>query len=109
MEYLDSWNFPCSYLYHDCGFQYGGLYIRYPGETTFKFRLMTCDQVNDTLEATLPFEGATRYDKFAITAAVRAASPWTWDKKTRPIRQREERRLGGVKVYDKGGNLIENN
>jgi hypothetical protein len=107
--HLDPFNFPRGYLYHDCGYQYGGLYIKYAGETEFKFRLMTREQVDDMLDDILPLDGATRYDVNVISAGVSIGSRFIWDSKKKPIKQHKERVKNKIKVYDRDGKLIEDN
>jgi hypothetical protein len=109
LAHLDPFNFPRAYLYHDCGYQYGGRYIKYLGETDFKFRLLTRKQVDDMLDDMLPLDGATRYDVNVISAGVSIGSRFVWDSKKKPLLQREERRKAKIKVYDRDGNLIEDN
>lgn len=107
--HLDPFNFPRAYLYHDCAYQYGGLYMKYPGEEVFKFRLMTRKQVDDMLESMLPYDGATKYDVCVISTGVSIGSPFVWDTKKKPVLQREERRKAKIQVFDRAGLLIENN
>lgn len=106
--HLDPFNFLRTYLYHDCGYQYGGIYIKYLGETDFKFRLRDRDQTDGLLENMLPFDGATKVDQVVISSCVRIGSPFVWNNK-KASKQREQRRIGGVHVYDRDGVLIEDN
>ncbi len=107
--HLNPFDFLRSYLYHDCGFIYGGLYIKYPGEEEFKFRLLDRRQVNALLAVMMPFDGALISDVIAIYTAVNIGSIFVWDHEVKPLKQREERRKNGINVYDKEGNLIEQN
>ena len=107
--HLDPFNFPRAYLYHDCAFQYGGLYIKYPGETVFRFRLMTRKQANALLEALLPWDGATKYDVITISRCVDVGSVFIWDNIKKPALQREQRKINQINVYDQSGTLIEDN
>lgn len=106
--HLDPFNFIRSYLYHDCICLFGGLYIKYPHDSVFKFRLIKRERSNIFLENMLPFDQATPYDVSVITKAVTTASPFVWtDKKTK--HQREQRRLSRINVYNTNGDLIEYN
>lgn len=107
--HLDPFNFTRSYLYHDCAYQFGGLYIKYPGEDKFKFRLMTRKEANKLLSTTLKYDNATKFDRFIINTGIKAGSTFVWDSKRKPIKQREQRKLNKISVYDKNGYLIEYN
>jgi len=107
--HLDPFNFTRSYLFHDCGFLYGGLYIEYPREMKFKFRLMTRKQVDKLLKEMLPFDKATLYDTFMIYLGVVIGSMFIWDKTKKPLIQKDERIKNKIDVYDKDGKLIEDN
>lgn len=107
--HLNPFDFLRSYLYHDCGFIFGGLYIKYLNEINFKFRLLTRVQVNDLLGDMMPFDGATEADVETITFAVRIGSIVIWDKKIKPLKQKEMRKLNRINVYDRKGLLIEEN
>lgn len=109
LAHLDPFNFPRSYLFHDCGYQYGGLYIKYPGENEFKFRLISHKEIDNMLLSTLNIEDATKYDIFIISLGVKVGSPFIWDEKKKPLLQREERRKNKINVYDKNGVIIEQN
>ena len=104
--HLDPFNFPRAYLFHDCAYQYGGLYIKYLKEEKFLFRLMTHKQVDVMLEKLLKLDNATAYDRFIITRGVAIGSPFIWDEKNKPLKQKEERRNNGIVVYDVKGNII---
>ena len=103
--HLDPFNFPRAYLFHDCGYQYGGLYIKYPGEEVFKFRLMSRQQVDDLLSKLLPFDGATAADVRAIDSAIWIGSRFVWNDK-KPALQKQARKDGGVVVHDFLGNVL---
>lgn len=107
--HLDPFNFPRSYLFHDCGYQYGGLYIRYPGEKEFKFRLLTKKQVDDLLKDLLSLENSTKYDRLVIMTGINIGSRFVWDKTKKPLKQKEERIKNNIKVYNRDGNLAEDN
>lgn len=107
--HLDPFNFPRGYLFHDCGYQYGGLYIKYPGESDFKFRLLSRTQVDQMLSDIIYLEGGTHYDVFVISTGVSIGGRFVWDNKKKPLTQREERRKNKINVYDRDGNLIESN
>jgi hypothetical protein len=107
--HLDPFNFTRTYLYHDCAYQFGGLYIKYPGEEKFKFRLMTRKEANDLLATTLKYDNATWFDRTIINTGLKAGSMFVWDTKRKPKKQKEQRRINKISVYDKNGYLIEYN
>ena len=104
--HLDPWNFPRSYLFHDCTYQYGGIYIRYPFDTKFLFRLQTRQQTDDRLAEMLPLDGATKVDQKAVNGGIWIGSRFVWDSINKPIKQKQARKNGGVVVYDYNGNII---
>jgi hypothetical protein len=109
LAHLDPFNFPRGYLFHDCGYQYGGLYMRYPGEVDFKFRLMTRIQVDRMLSDIILLEGGTKYDRFVIFTGVSIGGLFIWDEKKKPLKQQEERKKNQINVYNREGNIIEIN
>jgi hypothetical protein len=104
--HLDPWNFPRSYLFHDCTYQYGGIYIKYPDDDIFKFRLRTRDQTDKILGDMLPLDGATNSDHHTIMSGIWLGSRFVWDDK-KPLAQKQARKDGGVVVYDEDGNITD--
>lgn len=103
--HLDPWNFARSYLFHDCTYGIGGCYIKYVGETTFKFRLRTREETDGLLGDMLPLDGATNADQKTIMSGIWIGSRFVWDSK-KPIAQKQARKDGGIIVYDRMGNVI---
>jgi hypothetical protein len=106
--HLDPLNFPRAYVLHDSAFQYGGLYIRYPGEVSFKFRLVTREFANTEMRDWLYFDGANAYTRSVICAGINAAFWTRWDA-AKKAKQRQYRAKAKIDVYDKDGFLSEIN
>jgi len=106
--HLDPWNFPRAYPLHDGAYQYGGLYIKYADETTFKFRPMTRKQVDEALGDWLYYDDATWWDRRVILNGV-ALGSWTVWGDGKAVLQKVERVKGKIDVYDRSGFIIENN
>lgn len=106
--HLDPWNFARSYLFHDCVYQYGGLYIKYPEDSEFKFRLRTRYETDDLLGDMLPLDGATRVDVNTIMSGIWVGSRFVWGSK-KPLLQRQARINNKIVVYDRDGNVVEEN
>ena len=104
--HLDPFNFPRAYLYHDCGYQYGGLYIKYMYDDCFKFRLMKKSDVDSLLATLLPLDGATKNDVRVIMFGIWAGSRYVWDDVKKPLEQKKNRIASGVVVHDHEGNPI---
>ena len=104
--HLDPWNFPRSYLFHDCTYQYGGIYIKYPFDLEFKFRLRTRQQTDAILSDMLLFDGATLTDQRVINIGIWIGSRFVWNNTKKPILQKQARKDGGITVYDYEGNKI---
>lgn len=104
--HLDPWNFPRAYLFHDCTYQYGGIYIKYPNEPKFLFRLQSRLQTDARLADMLPFDGATKSDQYAVNGGIWIGSRFVWDNKRKPIEQKQARKDDGIIIYDSIGNVI---
>lgn len=103
---LNPFDFLRSYLYHDCAFIYGGLYIKYKHETDFKFRLLNRVTSNSILKMMMPYDGASWIDTSIIYNFVKAGSVFVWDNKKDAI-QKQNRKNSNIKIYDKNGDPIE--
>ena len=106
--HLDPWNFPRAYLFHDCTYQLGGSYIKYPNEDIFRFRFRTRKETDDLLSVMLYFDGATKTDVKTVDFGIWIGSRYVWDDIKKPIAQKQARKDGWVIVYDKEGNIVEN-
>lgn len=104
--HLDPWNFPRAYLFHDCTYQYGGIYIKYSFDDVFKFRLQTRQQTDDRLSNMLPLDGATKVDQKTVMAGIWVGSRFVWDEKKKPVAQKQARHDAGIVVHDYEGNII---
>ena len=67
---------------------------------------MTRVQADNLLSDMLPFDGASRYDRWAIMEGIHIGSRFVWDDKKKPILQKQARHDGGVVVHDHEGNVI---
>jgi len=106
--HLDPLNFVRAYGMHDGGYQYGGLYIKYADEQTFKFRLMTRQQVDGMMVDWLRYDNATWWDRRVICTGI-AAGSWTVWNSGKPLKQKISRVASRINVYDRAGRLIEDN
>jgi len=106
--HLDPYNFIRSYGMHDGGYQYGGLYIKYADEKTFKFRLMTRQQVDGMMVDWLKYDNANWWDRRVICTGI-AAGSWTVWNSGKAIKQKVSRVADRINVYDRAGRLIEDN
>lgn len=104
--HLDPFNFPRAYLFHDCTYQYGGIYIKYVGEEKFLFRLRTRFETDVLLGTMLKYDGATNVDQKAVMGGIWIGSRFVWDATKKPIEQKRARKDGGVIVYDQYGNIV---
>jgi hypothetical protein len=104
--HLDPWNFARSYLFHDCIYQYGGIYIKYPTDDKFLFRLLTRQQTDQLLSDMLPLDGATNADQKVIMSGIWIGSRFVWDNKNKPIEQKQARKDSHITIYDYNGNII---
>ena len=102
--HLDPFNFPRAYLFHDCAYQFGGLYIKYPSEKEFLFRLMTKQDVDKLLLKLLPFDGATKADVDVIAFGLWVGGNGHWS----PSEQEQARknRKTIVVVHNRSGNVV---
>ena len=107
--HLNPFNFPRAYFFHDCAYQYGGLYIKYENDEKPLFRLMTRKQVDILLKELLPYDGATWYDRFIINTGIYLGSWAVWNTVRKPALQKEQRKLNKIDVYSEEGELIESN
>jgi len=105
---LNPFNFPRAYLFHDSAYQYGGLYIKYAGETGFKFRLMTRKETDGSMPDWLYYDGANWWTRRVICTGLATGSWTVWNSK-KSAKQKASRKKDGVSVYDVRGNLIEDN
>lgn len=104
--HLDPWNFSRSYLYHDCVYQYGGLYIKYPEDSEFKFRLRTRNETDHLLGDMLPLDGATKADTKTIMGGIWVGSRFVWNDK-KPLAQKLARQNSKIIVHDRLGNVMD--
>ena len=104
--HLDPWNFPRAYLFHDCTYNFGGIYIKYPNDDVFKFRLRTRGETDALLSDMLFLDGATNIDERTIMSGIWIGSRFVWDSK-KPELQKKARKDSKVVVYDKNGNVID--
>lgn len=104
--HLDPWNFPRSYLFHDCTYIFGGIYIKYPTDEVFKFRLQTRQQTDTRLTEMLPLDGATIADQYAINGGIWVGSRYVWNDK-KPLAQKQARKESKIIVYDRSGNIVD--
>ena len=109
---MDPLIFTRSYVCHDCPYEYGGMYIRYKGETEFKFRLMTRKQTDALMLDWLKYDGANWWTRRVILNGI-ALGSWTlWPddpKSSKAVKQKCNRVKAKINVYDRAGNLIEDN
>jgi len=105
---LDPLNFPRAYINHDGAYQYGGMYMRFKGETEFKFRLMTRKQCDGMMPDWLYYDGANWWTRRIVCTGL-AAGSWTVWGSDKHIKQKCNRVKSKINVYDRSGNLIENN
>jgi len=109
---MDPLIFTRSYVCHDCPYEYGGMYIRYKGETEFKFRLMTRKQTDALMLDWLKYDGANWWTRRVILNGI-ALGSWTiWPddpKSAKAVKQKCNRVKAKINVYDRAGNLIEDN
>ncbi len=89
---LSPWAFPRPYSFHDCGFQYGGLYVRRPAGIAFVFERMTRQALNALLCRMIRADGGTPFDAGAVGAGLAIGSRFAWDEK----RQAKARRAAGI-------------
>ena len=104
--HLDPWNFPRAYLFHDCTYNFGGIYIKYPNDDVFKFRLRTRGETDALLSDMLLLDGATNIDQRTIMSGIWIGSRFVWDSK-KPELQKKARKDSGIVAYDKNGNVID--
>jgi hypothetical protein len=105
---MDPWNFPRAYPNHDGGWQYGGMYIKYFGEQTFKFRIMTRKQIDTMMLDWLRYDDANWWDRRVILNGI-ALGGWTVWGKDKEIQQKVCRVRDHVNVYNSWGDLVEDN
>lgn len=106
--HLNPLNFPRAYMFHDQTYQYGGIFVRYYNEETFKFRLFTRTETDGFMPDWLYYDGANWFDRRAICTGL-AAGSWTVWGDSKHIDQKVARVADGIDVYDRAGNLIEKN
>lgn len=109
---LDPLNFPRAYLCHDCPYEYGGMYIKYPLETEFKFRLMTRRQTDAMMPDWLYYDGANWWTRRVICTGIAAGSWPLWPdgpNTSKAVKQKCNRVKAKIDVYDSWGDLIEDN
>ena len=91
---LNPWLFPRAYPFHDCGFTYGGLYVRAPGCEGFTFRLMGREELNVLLVEMIEADGGYWWDKARVAAGLRIGSRLCWN----PEAQAKVRREAGIQT-----------
>jgi hypothetical protein len=106
--HLDPWNFPRAYPNHDGAYQYGGMYIRYSWEASFKFRLMTRKEVDGIMAEWLLYDDSNWWDRRVILNGL-ALGSWTVWNSSKATKQKCSRVKDHVDVYDAWGDLIEDN
>jgi hypothetical protein len=106
--HLDPLVFMRAYTPHDGGYQYGGLYIKYVGETEFKFRLMTRQHLDGMMPDWLYYDNATWYDRRVICTGIAIGSRYVWGS-DKHVAQQCSRTADRIDVYDRAGNMIEDN
>jgi hypothetical protein len=109
---LDPLIFVRSYVSHDCPYQYGGMYIRFKGETEFMFRLMTRRETDALMCGWLQHDGANLLTRRVVLNGI-AIGSWTlWPDgpdTAKAKKQKANRAKAHINVYDRAGNLIEDN
>lgn len=106
--HLNPFNFARAYLFHDQIYQLGGTWVRYFGETELKFRLFTRSETDGYLREWLYYDGATWWDRQVIMSGVNVGSWTIWNSK-KSAKQKAEREKAKINVYDRKGNLVEDN
>lgn len=76
---LSPWAFPRAYPFHDSGFQYGGLYVKRPGELIFVFTQLSRDKMNALLCRMVRPDGGNVRDHTAIRYGLALGSRFCWD------------------------------
>lgn len=106
--HLNPLNFPRAYLLHDGLYQYGGLYVRYPFEPVFKFRLFNRMFADKSMSNWLYFDDANWWTRRVILNGL-ALGSWTiWNDK-KAEKQKRERKKSRIDVYSNYGELLEKN
>lgn len=106
--HLNPLNFPKAYIMHDGIFQFRGLYVKYQNETTFKFRLFDLKFANDSMADWLHCDDCNWWTRRIVLNGLVLGSWTIWNSK-KAKKQLNERKKARIDVYDKEGNLIEDN
>lgn len=106
--HLNPLNFPRAFLMHDGLYQYGGLYVKYPAETDFKFRLFDRKFADTSIADWLYYDDANWWTRRVICTGL-AAGSWTVWGESKPKKQLEERKKENIDVYNVLGDLVEDN
>lgn len=89
---LGPWDFPRAYPFHDSGFTYGGLYIRFSDDSEFRFTLLVRAQLNRLLCRMILADGGDWIDAKTVGAGLAIGSGFCWDER----KQAENRERDGI-------------
>lgn len=89
---LGPWDFPRAYPFHDSGFTYGGLYVRFAGEYRFTFTLMGRTKLNRLLCRMIRADGGDWIDAQTVGTGLTIGSGFCWNE----TKQAENRKRDGI-------------